>query len=446
MGAPRISRLVYGSAEAFPGLGRFVVLAAIAGTATGLMGGAFRLLLTAAESLRDEVLERAGNQPGPAWLVPMAVGFLCAAAARASVRWVPQAAGSGVQRLEAEARGEQGPAPLSLLPAKFVGGLLALGSGLALGREGPTVQMGAAVAAGVGRFGRADPGEVRDMAIASGGAGLAVAFSAPLGGILFAVEEVAQRFRPRLLVIALVATGTAMIVAQQLLGAEPNFSVSSPEPLTGPVMAVVVVLGLLCGVLGLAYNRLVLSSLTVVAGVQRRLPPEIVAGAVGVVVVVVGLLSPDLIGGGDPISQSVLDGDTPLRVLVALLLIRFLLGPMSYSVGTPGGLFSPLLAIGALLGGIVAGVSNAVLPGSPVSSTSLAIVGMATFFTAVVRAPLTGIALIVEMTATTTLVLPMVLAAAGATIVCMALRGQPVYDSLRLLTEADDRIRIEHAR
>jgi CIC family chloride channel protein len=420
--------------------GRFaglVVIAVATGVVTGAVSGVFRVLLTQAEELRRDVQQAAGSDPNVRWLAPIAVSFACVATARYIVRWVPEAAGSGVQRLEAEMRGEEGPARLAILPAKFVGGLLSLGSGMALGREGPTVQMGASVAGVIGRAGRLDDDDLRDLSAAAGGAGLGVAFGAPIGGMLFTLEEVSQRFRRRLVLITLVSVAVAVAVAQLLIGAGSDFTPRGIEAVSIGLLPIVAVLGALCGLLGVAYNRSIIATMDLMTRAPR-LPPEITAGLVGVVVAVVGLLSPTTVGGGDSVTQPALAGSLSMTTLLILLLVRWLLGPLCYSVQTPGGLFAPLLAIGALLGGLVAGVGNAALPGTPLAASSLAVVGMSAFFTATVRAPLTGIVLIAEMTATATLMVPMALAGGAATLVCLVLRGDPIYDTLRRRTEAAD--------
>jgi chloride channel protein, CIC family len=407
----------------------------VAGALTGVTGGAFRVLLRHADTLRREVLGDAGSVPSLRWIPPILVAFTCVALARLIVRWVPEAAGSGVQRLEAEMRGEEGPARLVILPAKFVGGLLSLGSGMALGREGPTVQMGAALAGAVGRAGRLGPEDVRDLSAAAGGAGLAVAFNAPIGGILFVVEEVAQGFRARLVLATLVAVGVAVAVAQLLIGTGPEFTVAALPPMPVWALGPVVLLGGVCGVLGVLYNRSILGMLDLAARLPR-IPPEVKAGLVGAVVAVLGLASPPLVGGGDSVTQPVLEGSVPLWTLLGVLVVRWVLGPLCYSVGTPGGLFAPMLAIGATLGALVAGGGNALMAQAPLSTSGFAVVGMSAFFAAVVRAPITGVVLIAEMTATTSLLIPMVLASMTASAVCLALRSAPIYDSLRVRTEA----------
>jgi CIC family chloride channel protein len=185
---------------------------------------------------------------------------------------------------------------------------------------------------------------------------------------------------------------------------------------TGVGFVLVVLLGLLCGVLGLAYNWSVLAGLDLMARAQRRVAPELLAGAVGVVVVLVGLVSPRAIGGGDSVSQAMLDGSVTFRALLVLLVAWW------------------------LLGAVVAGVAEAVLPGSA-PAAALPVIGMVAFFTAVVRAPVCGVVLIAEMTGTTSLLVPGALAAAAATLVCLARGGQPIYDSLRQRTLAADATR-----
>ena len=164
---------------------------------------------------------------------------------------------------------------------------------------------------------------------------------------------------------------------------------------------------------------------------MKRLAPEVKAALVGAFVMAVGLAAPWIIGGGDALNEALLVSTPPLATLLAITVVRWFLGPLSYSVGTPGGLFAPLLVVGAAVGSLVAVASSSVAPGLALSSTSFAVVGMSTFFAAVVRAPITGVVLIMEMTAQTALVVPMVVAAAVAVVVATLLKGPPVYDILR---------------
>jgi CIC family chloride channel protein len=412
------------------GLLSLAVLAALAGAATGLVGGLFRRLLVEADVLRDRLLEWAREEPVWRWVVPVLVAAVLVALARLVVRAVPEAGGSGVQRVEAHIRGEDVEPPPAVLPAKFVGGLLALGSGMALGREGPTVQMGATIGGWAARRAQLSEHDTRTLAVSMAGAGLGVAFSAPLGGAMFVFEEVAHAFRTRLVVATLIATTTGLTVARLLVGPEPVLPVTGLSPETPTRLLLYAALGVVLGAMGVAYNRLVVRLLDLVAAI-RRIPPEATAALVGAVVMAVGVAAPWLIGGSDALNESLLLSTPALGTLVLILLVRWVLGPLSYSVGTPGGLFAPLLVVGAAAGSLVAAAANSLVPALALSTTAFAVVGMSTFFTAVVRAPVTGIVLIMEMTAQTTLVIAMVIAAATAVVTATLLGGAPIYDTLR---------------
>lgn len=414
------------------GLVRITLLALVGGAIAGLIGGLFRVTLAAADLLRRDVLDWTREAPAVRWLVPLLLAAAAVGVARLVVRWVPEASGSGVQRVEASIRDEVPLlARLRIIPVKFVGGVLAIGAGLALGREGPTVQMGAVVGDRVARAAGLSAHDTRTLSVSLAGAGLGVAFSAPLGGALFVFEEVARAFRTRLVLATFAGTAAAVAVSVLIVGTQPVFPIGRVD--AGPVwmLGPYALLGLLLGVMGVAYNRLVIALLDVFAAVPR-LPAEVKAALIGAMVGMLGILAPSLVGGGEALNEEILIGALPIGTLVVILVVRWLLGPVSYSVGTPGGLFAPLLVVGAAAGALLAQVVNTAVPAANLSPVAFAVVGMSTFFAAVVRAPFTGVVLIVEMTATTSLVVPMLLAAACAVLAATLMKGQPIYETLRL--------------
>lgn len=416
-----------------PGLLRLAALAAVGGVLTGLLGGSFRLCLRIAGEWWERLLLWARDLGEWRLVLPVAGAAIAVALARLVVRWVPQAAGSGVQRVEAMVRHEGTPAPLTVIPAKFVGGVLALGVGMALGREGPSVQMGAAVGDEVAKRGRLAQHDVRTLKSALAGAGLGVAFSAPVGGAVFVLEELDRAIRTRLLVTVLTGSSVALAVAYLIVGREPVLPVGALTP--GPLwwLPFYVVLGAVIGVAGTWYSRLVVWNLDLMERIPR-LSPEVKAGCVGALVGLLGVVAPWLVGGGELLADEVLNARYSLGALAVVLVVRWFLGPLSYSAGTPGGLFAPLLVVGASIGGLLALAAGAA--GLDLSPEAFAIVGMSAFFAAVVRAPFTGIVLSMEMTATTSILVPMLIAAATAMIVCTLLRSMPIYDVLRLRMEA----------
>lgn len=406
--------------------------AIVAGVAIGFIGGAFRWCLETADRLRLDLVDWAHRVPGPGWLVPIAAAALGAALAALIVRWIPLAAGSGIQHVEAVYKGEAQPPLLPLLPAKFIGGVLSMGAGLVLGREGPTVHMGAAIGAESARRARLSDDDVRMMQTAVGGAGLAVAFNAPIGGTMFALEEVTKSFRLQTVLATLFAAASAVGCMRLLLGNQPDFRV---EAMGAPALAwlpLFVAFGLLTGCLGAVYNRLLLWFLDHVGGI-RRVPAVAKAAVIGAIIGLVMFIHPLAVGGGDTLTQMILAGhDVVLPVVAGLLLVRLVAGPLSYSAAVPGGLFAPLLAVGALWGLLFVGGVGALWPGDVRTlAVPMALVGMAAFFGATVRAPVTAIVLVIEMTATTAVAIPMIAATAAAVLVAELTRTPPIYDSLR---------------
>ena len=411
-----------------------VLLACVAlasGLLAGLVGAAFRITLAHGDNTRDAVIAWARQWPAFGWLVPVLGAAAMVAAARWLVRrYAPLASGSGVQQVEAVMDGAATPAPVAVVPVKFIGGALAISSGLALGREGPTVQMAATIGSTLARkFALADA-DVRVVQSAAAGAGLAVAFNAPFGGAVFVFEELARKFTPRLAVATLAACAGAVHILRLVLGDPIEFVTGNLREVPFWSFLVYLAFGAVLGVLGVAYNRATIYGLDLFARFTT-VPVELRAALVGAAVGLVAWFEPRMVGGGEQSLQQLLNGQFTFFGLALIFAVRWVLGPLSYSVGTPGGLFSPLLFIGAAFGGLFGGVAHALLPTLTHEPVAFAVVGMAAFFTAVVRAPLTGMILIVELTATTALMVPLLAACVGAVLVPALLGNPPIYDTLR---------------
>jgi CIC family chloride channel protein len=342
----------------------------------------------------------------------------------------PHASGSGIPHVKAVLHEEIPPASFALVPVKFFGGLLAIGSGLALGREGPTVQMGAGIAVSAARVCRLCWADARVLLAAGAGAGLATAFNAPIAGLVFVLEELVERFDHRIAVATLAALATAIPVARLFLGDAPDFQVGSLNYARAESMPLFFVLGAIAGLLAVAYNRALLAR---IAARDRfgRLTIELRAGLIGASVGILAWFAPDLVGGGDQITQRALIGFEGPAIVGFAFLIRFALGAVSYAAGTPGGLFAPLLVLGAQSGLLFGAGCRFIFPELAIQPQAFALVGMAAFFTGVVRAPVTGIVLVVEMTGNVTMLLPMLSACFLAMLLPMLLRNPPIYDSLR---------------
>jgi CIC family chloride channel protein len=414
--------------------GSLLVLAALSlvvGAAAGLVGAAFRLSLEQADRLRDVLVSWAHGQ-GPAGLVLVAAACAAATAVAAALvrRYSPHASGSGIPHVEAVLNGELPPAPFLLLPVKFLGGVLAIGAGLALGREGPSVQMGASLGHLLGKALRRSWPDSRVLLAAGAGAGLATAFNAPIAGAVFVLEELARRFDLRTSIAALGASTTALSVARLFLGESPEFQVA-PMPYPGSEgKTLFVALGGAAGLLAVAYNRALLGAIAA-AGRLGRWPVEARAALVGAAVGMLAWFAPGLVGGGEPLTQRTLAGAVTLSVLPFAFLLRFGLAIVSYAARTPGGLFAPMLVLGAQLGLLFGALCRLAFPGLETPPEAFAVVGMAAVFTGVVRAPVTGIVLVTEMTASFTMLLPMLAACFAAMLAPSLLGNPPIYDSLK---------------
>jgi CIC family chloride channel protein len=414
-----------------------MILAAAVGAATGVVGGAFRMALSAVGKMRWEMIAHS-QMNAFGWTIPT---LICAAAAGLALyltqRLAPLTAGSGIPRVEAVIRNHLKPASVLTLPIKFVGGILSIGSGLALGREGPTVQMGGTIGRIVGDSLKRWLPEPWTMIAAGAGAGLAVAFNAPLAASIFVVEELVERFSARVFSATLMACIAGTVVSRAMLGEATDFSVSAFAPQTSDVLPGYLLLGLVAGFVGVAFNVSLLSTMKLfdrAAKWPRGAKGAIVGAAAGLL----GWFLPALIGGGEPIAQTAISTRIPCMVLAGYLVARFLLTMVSYGSGEPGGIFAPLLVIGALTGSGFAAAEGSLLHHAN-DPAPYAIVAMAACFTSIVRSPLTAVVLLLEMTGGWPLILPMMAASITAYAVPELLGNPPIYESLRRRDEEMER-------
>jgi CIC family chloride channel protein len=312
---------------------------------------------------------------------------------------------------------------------KFLGGVAGISGGLALGREGPTIQMGGAVGQMVGQWLKVTPRERQTLIAAGAGAGLAAAFNAPLAGVIFVLEEVQRDFTPGVFTAAFIASVVADVVTRWLTGQLPVFHAGNPStpPLTS--LPAFLILGIVAGLLGVLFNRTLLGSLNLFQRL-RRWPPGLTGAAVGAAVGLVAWFWPDVVGGGYRLLDQLLGGHTGALVLLAAFLTRFALTMGSYGCGAPGGIFAPLLVLGAQIGLLFAVAVHRLVPVAAPEPGAFAFVGMAAYFTAIVRAPLTGIVLIVEMTGNYALMLPLLTACFAAYASADLLGDLPIYEAL----------------
>ncbi len=408
---------------------RLPLRAVLVGALAGLVGGSYRLLLDHVHGWDVRFVAGLGGGP-PGWLALAVLFAALAALARwLTLRGAPEAAGSGIPQVEAAlAADPQLPSWHRLLPVKFVAGALALGGGLSLGREGPTVHLGAAIASGLQRgLGRAAR---RALLAAGAGAGLAAAFSAPLSGFVFVLEELRVEPSRPMVVTALPAVLVSYLVTTALLGTQPLFPLPPVSTPSADLLPLFAGLGLAAGMVGVVFNRGLLWALHAFDVFPLR-PRWIGAGAVGVLAAAVALLLPAAIGSGELTVAAIVQGRFPplLGGLAILLAVKLFLTVTSYGCGVPGGIFAPQLVLGGTLGAMVHALAPDLGDGTvlPVLATA----GMAGVFAASIRAPLTGLVLVVELTHAGHLLLAQATTALAAYLFAAAVRDRPVYEALR---------------
>lgn len=409
--------------------------AAIVGLAAGALALLFQESLDFAEGLRHTLLVHM-HQDHARWgwaALPLIAGVAAAFVGWMTSRFAPEAAGSGIPHIQGVLMHVNTLDWRRIIPVKFLGGVLCIGSGFSLGREGPTVQMGAAVGKLIGEVLRVPEKAMPRLMACGSGAGLAAAFHAPLAGFIFTIEEMQREFSSLTYTMALIAAVGADIITTSVMGSGNAFHASGFPPASMAAFPAYIATGLLAGLFGAAYNKALLHSQALTLKYSTS-PRWVRAGLVGVVVGLVLWWMPDLGGGGHAIAERMVHGDfeglTSVNFLLILFVGKFLLTVLCYLSGVPGGIFAPMLVMGASLGLLTGTVASAVLPDVLPFPASLAAIGMAAFFTAVVRAPLTGVVLVLEMTGDWQQLLPLLTASMVAYALSERLHVEPIYEAL----------------
>jgi CIC family chloride channel protein len=410
------------------------LLAIIVGALVGLVGTVFRLAAGRGYELFGQMLGAAEARGIPGWVAGAVAGaVLVVLSAFLTRRFAAEAAGSGIQEVEGILAGTLGPIRWRrLLPVKFFGGLFAMTAGLLLGREGPTIHMGAGIASAVAERSRASRDRLHLLLGAGAAAGLAVAFNAPFAGILFALEELRREFPPTRQATRAVAlaTITAVLVGIAIAGSSPLLPVTSTRYPTALELALVVPFAMLVTVLGLGFNAALVATIDASRSVARRAGGLPLALVVGAGIGALAWIAPPFTGGGEDLAQRIIAAPPAAGLLAVLLVGRFVLFNASYATRVPGGIFAPQLALGACAGLLAVVCGAKLAPAHPFSMVLWSIAGMAALLAATVRAPLTSLALVIEITGCLPAGLMALMAAFTAVLTARTLGGRPIYETI----------------
>ncbi|MGL4762857.1 MAG: ClC family H(+)/Cl(-) exchange transporter [Sarcina sp.] len=337
--------------------------------------------------------------------------------------------GSGIPQIEGILTGHfKEPSPVKVLIYKFVGGVLAIGSGLSLGIEGPSIQIGATVANLYGNLTKRLKLEKRFLISSGAGAGLAAAFNAPFAGVMFVLEEVHKKFTPTLFVSAIAASVSADIVTWGFFGSKHILSTHVMPVLPLKYYPYIIVLGIIMGLAGVVYNKTLVKTMGLYKKINvpvkyRMIIPFICA-------MFFGIFIPQVLGGGIHLINNILVNGTVLKFAIILLVAKFIFSMISFCAGTPGGILFPLLTLGSLVGIIFGDVSVMYLGVNPVFMNTFVLFAMAAMFASIVRAPITGFVLVCEMSGSFTQIGGIALVCGVAYLTAELLRCEPVYESL----------------
>jgi CIC family chloride channel protein len=400
----------------------FLVLTLLIGALVGLIVVAF-ILLTERFGAR---LYPAG---GAAWrrlLVPvvgsLGMGYLL-------YRFFPDARGSGVPQTKAALYARGGRISLSTVFGKFFCTSATLASGIPLGREGPAVQVGAGIASVLGRKLGLRPEKIKALVPVGAAAAIAAAFNTPLAAVLFALEEVVGDLHAPVLGSVVLASVTSWAVLRLLLGNDPLFQVPQYQLVHPGELGIYAVLGVAGGFVSVAFTKLLLWMRARFLRFPRKtLWFQPVAG--GLMVGIMGWFVPQLLGVGYKHVGEVLNGRMALRLMILLLVLKLLAVATSYASGNAGGIFGPSLFLGAMLGGVVGTVAQHFLPDYVGSPGAYALVGMGTAFAGIVRAPMTSVVMIFEITRDYAVIVPLMISSLVSFFISQRFQEEPIYEVL----------------
>ena len=400
----------------------FLALSLVIGALTGLAVVAF-IVLTERLGMR---LYPVSGAPWRRLLFPVAgslgIGYLL-------YRFFPNARGSGVPQTKAALYAREGRITLRTVVGKFFCTSVTLASGIPLGREGPSVQVGAGIGSVLGRMLGLSNEQVKKLIPVGAAAAIAAAFNTPLAAVVFALEEIMGDLNAPLMGGVVLASATAWVVLRLSLGDHPLFKVPQYHLVSPAEFGVYALLGIAGGVVSAIFAKLLLG----IRARFLRLPQNtawVQPLAGGLLVGGMGWFVPQVLGVGYGFVGDALNGDMAVRLMLVLLVLKLIAVTVSYGSGNAGGIFGPSLFLGAMLGGAVGTVAHHFFPASTALPGAYALVGMGAVFAGVVRAPMTSVLIIFEMTQDYAVIVPLMIANLVSLFVASLIQHEPIYEAL----------------
>jgi chloride channel protein, CIC family len=402
----------------------FLLLAVLIGLFSGLAVVCFRIAIDWTSML----LLGSGLQPSVLRVLaaPTITGIFIAILVQ---RVFPRVRGSGVNQTKAAVYVFDGYVPFSTVVGKFITCTLAIGSGQSLGPEDPALQMGAGIASKLGRTLRLSREKLRLVAPVGAAAGLAAAFNAPVSAVLFVIEEVIGNWSGGVLGAIILSAVSSVVVMRWFLGGEalfriPPFQIAHPAELLAYAAL---------GVIGGVASLVLLKFIAVIRPRLMALPrwtKYVQPALAGLLIGTIGIWLPQVMGAGYPIVDQALHGQFTWKMLLLLGVFKILATGLSFSSGTPGGMFAPTLFIGAMIGGAVGGVEQLFFHRLTGTVGTFALVGMGTLFAGFLRTPITSVFMVIEVSGNYSAILPVLISNVIAYLISRKYQKVPLFDLL----------------
>lgn len=342
-------------------------------------------------------------------------------------QFAPETKGSGIPYVKMVLTGMGKFIRLRSIFVKFFAGVAGIGTGLSLGREGPSVQLGAGAGEAIGKLFRMKSENKNKLIAAGAGSAIAATFNAPIAGTLFVLEELVQKFSSSLLFPVLIATVSADTLSRYILGNKPCFIIpQSNSEINISVIIACIVLGVAASIAGVSFAKLIFFNNKLFARIKN--PNYLKPAIAGLFIGLIGLFVPLVLGSGNIAVDILMAHKLQFGAIIIIFLLKLILTPLCFGSGAAGGIFLPTLMLGAFLGYITAGALN--LFGLQTDYIMMAILGMGAFLSAVARTPITATVMVFEMTNSYQFILPIMLCSAIADLLAEKLGHKPIYSML----------------
>lgn len=402
---------------------KLILKSILVGIFSSLIVILYRIMISKADFIREYALQKYDSNH--LYIIPIIlVVILNSYIINKFVVSEPMISGSGIPQIRGIILRQIDYNPVKAIYKKLIGGVLAIINGLSLGREGPSIQIGATIGMFFSKKIKSNKLEEKYLVTAGASAGLAAAFNAPLSAVIFSLEELHKNFSPLVLLTSMISAIVSDFISKTVFGLNPVFDFNLTDVIPLNYYPILILLGVVTGILGVYFNKSLLKTSEMFKTVQKRI---LIASLIGIVLL---LTIPEVLGGGHELIVEISKGSISLKIVLIILIVKFVFTMISYASSAPGGIFLPMLVMGALIGNIFYDVVLKFFNINNIYAINFIVLGMVGYFVSVVRAPITGIILITELVGSFNHILSLTLVAFISYMTAEFLNQEPIYESL----------------